>query len=146
MHLRGYVPDLLRLRDQKNVQFKINNTDDLHETNSEDRDQDFVAALLIMPERPSSSSRNDPTSPEDTYSKIPVRTSLKCSDKSIIRCAIHCLCDHKISRDDIVGIIVKTAKSFLGRNGQSIQISLMKILIIPSQARMNQKRAQPPTT
>ena len=61
------------------------NTDDVYETESEDRDQAFVASLPIMPERPSSSLRNDPTSPVDTFSKIPIRTSRNCSDECIIR-------------------------------------------------------------
>ena len=60
------------------------NTDDVHETDSEDRDQDFVAALPIMRERPSSSSKNDPTSPGHTFPKIPVRTTRKCLDERIM--------------------------------------------------------------
>ena len=41
------------------------NADDVHETDSEDLDKDFVTALPIMPKR-------------DTFPKIPVRTSRKC--------------------------------------------------------------------
>ena len=49
------------------------------------------------------------------FPQIPIRTSRKVFDEKIMRCTIQCLADHNISRNDAVGIILKTANIIFGQ-------------------------------
>ena len=44
-----------------------------------------------------------------------MRKGGKCIDETIIRCTTLCLAEHNVSRNDVVGIILKTANIIFGQ-------------------------------
>ena len=61
-----------------------------------------------------SSDKGEPIVPD--FPQVPIRSSRKCIDERIIRCTTQCLADHKVSRNDVAGIIIKTANIIFGQN------------------------------
>ena len=61
-----------------------------------------------------SSDKGEPIVPD--FPQVPIRSSHKCIDERIIRCTTQCLADHKVSRNDVAGIIIKTANIIFGQN------------------------------
>jgi hypothetical protein len=53
---------------------------------------------------------------EIQFPQMPVRKSRKCIDERIIRCNVQCLAEFNVSRDDVAGIMIKTANIIFGQN------------------------------
>ena len=60
--------------------------------------------------------KNKSVSESSEFPQIPVRISRKKINEKILRCTIQCLADHNVSRNDLVGIILKTANIIFGQS------------------------------
>ena len=49
------------------------------------------------------------------FPQFPIRSSRKYIDERIIRCTTQCLAEHNVSRNDVAGIIIKTANIIFGQ-------------------------------
>ena len=88
--------------------FDLQREDQVHEAyqNSSSRSS-FYSRCTLESETPEQSSG---------FPQFPIRTSRKCIDERIIRCTVQCFADHKVSREDATGIIIRTANMNFGQN------------------------------
>lgn len=48
--------------------------------------------------------------------RVPIRTGLKTLNESVVRCTVQCYSEYKVSYNDLVGIMIKTANMIFGQD------------------------------
>ena len=56
------------------------------------------------------------SAPDPCFQKMKIRTCHRIVDKQILQCTVQCIADYKVSRNDLIGIIVATANVVCGQN------------------------------